>query len=183
MRSDGPERADDGTGATYTGHATAWGNVNLNEKNQNSEFTFAVHATGSDGTSITAHETTVFVLNANGTGTVNFDNFSLACGLLTRVRRRGASGPSRMRLDALPPGNPGAERPGPRQGAGGGTRSSRGGRRGACGGSSPAGRPRRRTSCGQPTSTPTANPRLSSEEKEPFARDGMKCQNSRLEYY
>ena len=71
---------DDGTGATYTGHATAWGNFNLNEKNQNSEFTLTIHATGSDGTSITAHETTVFVMNANGTVTVNFDKFSLTCG-------------------------------------------------------------------------------------------------------
>ena len=71
---------DDGTGATYTGHATAWGNFNLNERNQNTEFTLTIHATGSDGTSITAHETTVFVMNANGTVTVNFDKFSLTCG-------------------------------------------------------------------------------------------------------
>jgi hypothetical protein len=71
---------DDGTGATYTGHATAWGNFNLNEQNQNSAFTLTIHATGSDGTSITAHETTVFVMNANGTVTVNFDKFSLTCG-------------------------------------------------------------------------------------------------------
>jgi hypothetical protein len=71
---------DDGTGATYTGHATAWGNFNMNEQNQNSEFTLTIHATGSDGTSITAHETTVFVMNANGTVTVNFDKFSLTCG-------------------------------------------------------------------------------------------------------
>jgi hypothetical protein len=71
---------DDGTGATYTGHATAWGNFNMNEQNQNSEFTLTINATGSDGTSITAHETTVFVMNANGTVTVNFDKFSLTCG-------------------------------------------------------------------------------------------------------
>ena len=71
---------DDGTGATYTGHATAWGNFNLNERNQNSEFTLTIHATGSDGTSITAHETTVFVMNANGTVTVDFDKLSLTCG-------------------------------------------------------------------------------------------------------
>jgi hypothetical protein len=39
-----------------------------------------IHASGSDGTSITAHETTVFVMNANGTVTVNFDKFNLTCG-------------------------------------------------------------------------------------------------------
>jgi len=71
---------DDGTGATYTGHATAWGNFNMNERNQNSAFTLTIHATGSDGSSITVHENTVFVLNANGTVTVNFDKFSLTCG-------------------------------------------------------------------------------------------------------
>jgi len=71
---------DDGTGVTYSGHATAWGNFNLNERNQNSEFTLTIHATGSDGSSITAHETTVFVLNGNGDVTVNFDKLSLTCG-------------------------------------------------------------------------------------------------------
>jgi hypothetical protein len=71
---------DDGTGATYSGHATAWGNVNMNERNANSEFTLTIHAAGSDGTAITAHETTVFVMNANGTVTVNFDKMSLSCG-------------------------------------------------------------------------------------------------------
>ena len=71
---------DDGTGVTYTGHATAWGNFNMNERNQNSEFTLTIHATGSDGSSITAHETTVFVLNGNGDVTVNFDKLSLTCG-------------------------------------------------------------------------------------------------------
>lgn len=71
---------DVGTGVTYTGHATAWGNFNMNERNQNSEFTLTIHAVGSDGSSITAHETTVFVLNGNGTVTVNFDKFNLTCG-------------------------------------------------------------------------------------------------------
>jgi hypothetical protein len=71
---------DDGTGVTYGGHATAWGNFNMNERNGNSSFTLTIHATGSDGSSITAHETTVFATNANGVVTVNFDKFSLACG-------------------------------------------------------------------------------------------------------
>ena len=71
---------DDGTGVTYTGHATAWGNFNVNERNGNSVFTLTIHAAGSDGSSITAHETTVFATNANGDVTVNFDKASLSCG-------------------------------------------------------------------------------------------------------
>ena len=71
---------DDGTDVTYSGHATAWGNFNLNERNGNSEFTLTIHATGSDGSSITAHETTVFAMNANGGVTVDFDKASLTCG-------------------------------------------------------------------------------------------------------
>jgi len=71
---------DDGTGVTYTGRATAWGNFNLNERNTNNAFTLTIHLSGSDGSSITAHETTVFVMNANGTVTVEFDKFSLSCG-------------------------------------------------------------------------------------------------------
>jgi hypothetical protein len=74
------EGTDVGTGVTYTGHATAWGNFNVNERNQNSEFTLTIHITGADGSSITAHETTAFVLNANGDVTVNFDKLNLACG-------------------------------------------------------------------------------------------------------
>lgn len=71
---------DDGTGATYSGHATVWGNFNMNEKSANQEFTLTIHASGSDGSVITAHETTAWVMNANGTVTVNFDKFSLSCG-------------------------------------------------------------------------------------------------------
>lgn len=71
---------DDGTGVTYTGHATVWGNFNMNERNGNSAFTLTIHLTGSDGSSITAHETTVFATNANGGVTVNFDKMSLSCG-------------------------------------------------------------------------------------------------------
>lgn len=71
---------DDGTGVTYSGHATAWGNFNMNERNGNSTFTLTIHATGSDGSSITAHETTVFATNANGNVTVNFDKVNLTCG-------------------------------------------------------------------------------------------------------
>ena len=71
---------DDGTGVTYSGHATAWGNFNMNERNQNSAFTLTIHLAGSDGSAITVHETTVFTMNANGTVTVNFDKISASCG-------------------------------------------------------------------------------------------------------
>ena len=71
---------DDGTGVTYSGHATAWGNFNMNMRNSNQEFTLTIHAVGTDGSTITAHETTALVMNANGTVTVSFDKFSLACG-------------------------------------------------------------------------------------------------------
>jgi hypothetical protein len=71
---------DDGTGVTYSGHATAWGNFNMNERNANSAFTLTIHLSGSDGSSITAHETTVFATNANGDITVNFDKLNLTCG-------------------------------------------------------------------------------------------------------
>jgi len=71
---------DDGTGVTYSGQATAWGNFNMNERNQNSAFTLTVRLAGSDGSSVTAHETTVFVDNGNGVITVNFDKLNLSCG-------------------------------------------------------------------------------------------------------
>lgn len=71
---------DDGNGVTYSGHATAWGNFNMNERNTNNAFTLTIHAAGSDGSSNTAHDTAVFVMNADGTVTVNFDKFSMACG-------------------------------------------------------------------------------------------------------
>jgi hypothetical protein len=71
---------DDGTGVSYSGHATAWGNFNMNERNGNSTFTLTIHATGSDGSSITAHQTTVFATNANGDVTVNFAQANLTCG-------------------------------------------------------------------------------------------------------
>ena len=68
------------TGVVYTGRATAWGNFNQNERNQTSAFTLTIHLTGSDGSTITGHETTVFTMNANGTVTVNFDNPTFTCG-------------------------------------------------------------------------------------------------------
>lgn len=71
---------DDGTGVTYSGRATAWGNFNQNERNANTSFTLTLHLTGSDGSTITAHQNTTMVLNANGQETVNFANMSFTCG-------------------------------------------------------------------------------------------------------
>lgn len=71
---------DDGTGVSYSGRATAWGNFNMNERNGNSSFTLTIHLSGSDGSTITAHENTTFATNANGDVTVNFDKFNLTCG-------------------------------------------------------------------------------------------------------
>jgi len=70
----------DGNNVTYTGHLTNWGNFNLNEQNTNNTFTLTIRLTGSDGSSITAHEVQHFALNANGVVTVNFDRMTLTCG-------------------------------------------------------------------------------------------------------
>ena len=76
----GKVSATDASGVTFTGHFTVWGNFNLNEKNTNNTFTLTVRLTGSDGSSIIAHEVQHFALNAKGTVTVNFDTMRLTCG-------------------------------------------------------------------------------------------------------
>jgi hypothetical protein len=70
----------DSAGVTYTGRLTAWGNFNMNEQNSNNSFTLSIKLTGSDGSTITAHEVQHFALNANGVVTVNFDRMTLTCG-------------------------------------------------------------------------------------------------------
>jgi hypothetical protein len=70
----------DSNGVTYTGHLTIWGNFNLNEKNSNFTFTLTIKLSGSDGSTITAHEVQHFALNANGVVTVDFDRMTLTCG-------------------------------------------------------------------------------------------------------
>jgi len=70
----------DSNGVTYTGHLTVWGNFNMNEQNSNNSFTLTVMLSGSDGSTITAHEVQHFALNANGVVTVNFDTMTLSCG-------------------------------------------------------------------------------------------------------
>jgi hypothetical protein len=57
------------TQPTLTGRFTVWGNFNLNERNQNSTFTFTVRL--SDGTVF--HDTAHFTMNANGEITTSFD--------------------------------------------------------------------------------------------------------------
>jgi hypothetical protein len=66
-------------GVTYSGHATAWGNFNLNEKNTNSTFTLTLRLFAPDGSSVVGHEVTHFALNAGGVITVNFDKLSFNC--------------------------------------------------------------------------------------------------------
>jgi hypothetical protein len=66
-------------GVTYTGHVTAWGNFNMNEKNSNSTFTLTIRVFAPDGSSVTGHETTHFGLNANGQITANFDKVNFTC--------------------------------------------------------------------------------------------------------
>ena len=70
----------DSNNVTYTGHLTLWGNFNLNEQNPNNTFTLTLKLTGSDGSTITAHEVQHFALNANGVVTVSFDRMTLGCG-------------------------------------------------------------------------------------------------------
>jgi hypothetical protein len=57
------------TQPTLTGRFTVWGNFNLNERNQNSTFTFTERL--SDGTVF--HDTAHYTMNANGEITSSFD--------------------------------------------------------------------------------------------------------------
>jgi hypothetical protein len=68
------------TGVTFTGHSTFWGGFNLNEQSSNSTITASVHATGSDGSSISYHEVSHFTLLPGGNVSVSFDKASVTCG-------------------------------------------------------------------------------------------------------
>ena len=63
---------------TYSGHATVWGNFNLNERNSNQTFTQTIHLTGSDGSSLSPYETSHITYNGNGIITVSFDKLSIS---------------------------------------------------------------------------------------------------------
>jgi hypothetical protein len=67
------------SGVTYAGHATTWGNFNLNEKNSNTTFTLTIRVFAPDGSGVAGHEVSHFALNASGQITVNFDKPSWAC--------------------------------------------------------------------------------------------------------
>jgi hypothetical protein len=69
----------DTNNVTYTGHFTAWGNFNLNERNTNNTVTLTFRAPGSDRSSLIVHETAHFATNADGQVTVSFDRLSLDC--------------------------------------------------------------------------------------------------------
>jgi hypothetical protein len=68
-------------GVTYTGHDSVWMGGNLNRQNNGTQTgTFNVHATGSDGSTITYHEVFHATLLPDGTISVMFDKKSLTCG-------------------------------------------------------------------------------------------------------
>jgi hypothetical protein len=71
---------DQTSGATYSGHDTFWGNANVNRQNSNSTFTSTVHATGSDGSTISYHEVGHITMLPDGNVAVSFDKPSLSCG-------------------------------------------------------------------------------------------------------
>jgi hypothetical protein len=63
---------DDPAAVTYTGHLTAWDGENANLKNYAGTSTFVVHATGSDGSTLTYHDVAHFSVSASGI-TISFD--------------------------------------------------------------------------------------------------------------
>ena len=68
------------TGVVYRGHATFWGNFNLNERNSNSTFTGSITVRGDDGSVVMYREVDHFTLAANGQVTVSFEKPRLTCG-------------------------------------------------------------------------------------------------------
>jgi hypothetical protein len=71
---------DPATGVVYTGHATFWGNYNVNERNNNSTFTGSITLRGSDGSLVLYREVDHFTMAANGQVTVSFEKPRLTCG-------------------------------------------------------------------------------------------------------
>ena len=69
---------DDPAKVTYTGHFTTWFGDENNLQNDVAHATFNLHATGSDGSTLTFHENAQATMNANGVITVSFDK--LSCG-------------------------------------------------------------------------------------------------------
>ena len=71
---------DQGTGVVYTGHATTWGNQNVNRQNANWTTTSSLRVTGSDGSSITSHDVAHVTMLPDGSVSVSFDKPRLTCG-------------------------------------------------------------------------------------------------------
>lgn len=71
---------DETSGVTYRGHVMLWFNFNFNQQNSNFTFTTAIHATGSDGSTITIHEVGHLTFVPDGSVSVSFDQPSLTCG-------------------------------------------------------------------------------------------------------
>jgi len=69
---------DDPAKVTYTGHFVTWFGDENNLQNDVAHSTFNIHATGSDGSTLTFHENAQATMNANGVITVSFDK--LRCG-------------------------------------------------------------------------------------------------------
>jgi hypothetical protein len=59
---------------SYTGKFTIWGGFNQNNQTVNGTFTFTVHLTGSDGSTVKTHFTDHFNVRPNGT-----ENFFSRC--------------------------------------------------------------------------------------------------------
>jgi hypothetical protein len=59
---------------SYTGKFTIWGGFNQNNQTVNGTFTFTVHLTGSDGSTVNTHFTDHFNVRPNGT-----ENFFSRC--------------------------------------------------------------------------------------------------------
>jgi hypothetical protein len=64
---------DDPSLPSFTGHFTQWGGFNGNRQNATGTFTFTVHGTGSDGSTIDFHVTEHFTVNPDGTVTSEFE--------------------------------------------------------------------------------------------------------------
>ena len=58
---------DDASLASYTGHFTTWDGFNMNGKTVNGTFTFHVHGTGSDGSTLRNHVNGHFNVRPDGT--------------------------------------------------------------------------------------------------------------------
>jgi hypothetical protein len=77
--SDSFTAVDQTSGATYSGHATFWGNANVNRQNSNSTFTSSFHAAGTDGSTISYNELGHITMLPDGNVAVSFDKPSLSC--------------------------------------------------------------------------------------------------------